>query len=120
MNDAEEELFLGCQTFWRLEFIVTLLHLKVSGGLSEKSFSGLLSALQKAFNYDPNFPKSSYEAKKYTKDKDLGLNYAKIHACVNHCILYRKEYENADSCPICEESRWKEGSGELDDSVTFS
>ncbi|XP_021761466.1 uncharacterized protein LOC110726319 isoform X1 [Chenopodium quinoa] len=118
MKDAEEELFSGCKTFSRLEFIVTLLHLKVSGGWSEKSFSGLLSALQKAFNYDPNFPKSSYEAKKYTRD--LGLNYVKIHACVNHCILYRKEYENADSCPICEESRWKEGSSEFDDSVTFS
>ncbi|XP_021747822.1 uncharacterized protein LOC110713671 [Chenopodium quinoa] len=67
MKDAEEELFLGCKTFSRLEFIVTLLHLKVSEGWSEKSFSGLLSALQKAFNYDPNFPKSSYEAKSTQK-----------------------------------------------------
>ncbi|XP_056686007.1 uncharacterized protein [Spinacia oleracea] len=117
MKDAEEELFSGCKTFSRLEFIVTLLHIKVSGHWPEKSFSLLLNALQKAFNYDPKFPKSSREAQKYTKD--LGLNYVKIHACVNHCILYRKEYENADSCPICEESRWKEGSGEFDDSVTF-
>uniref|UniRef100_A0A803KUL4 Transposase n=1 Tax=Chenopodium quinoa TaxID=63459 RepID=A0A803KUL4_CHEQI len=29
MKDAEEELCLGCKTFSRLEFIVTLLHLKV-------------------------------------------------------------------------------------------
>lgn len=118
MKDAEEELFPGCKTFSRLEFIVTLLHLKVSGHWSDKSFSGLLSTLQKAFNFDPSFPKSAHEAKKYTKD--LGLNYLKIHACVNHCILFRKEYENADACPVCEESRWKEASGELDDSVTFS
>lgn len=118
MKDAEEELFLGCKNFSRLEFIVTLLHLKVSDHWSDKSFSGLLSTLQKAFNFDPSFPKSAHEAKKYTKD--LGLNYLKIHACVNHCILFRKEYENADACPVCEESRWKEASGELDDSVTFS
>ncbi|XP_056686230.1 uncharacterized protein [Spinacia oleracea] len=118
MKDAEEELFSGCKTFSRLEFIVTLLHLKVSGHWHDKSFTLLLSALHKAFNYDPKFPKSSREAQKCTKD--LGLNYVKIHACVNHCILYRKEYENVDSCPTCEESRWKEGSGEFDDSVTFS
>ncbi|XP_048502675.1 uncharacterized protein LOC109135778 [Beta vulgaris subsp. vulgaris] len=118
MKDAQEEIYPGCKTFSRLEFIVTLLQLKVSGRWSDKSFNGLLNALHKAFNYDVSFPKSSYEAKKYTKD--LGLNYVKIHACVNHCILYRKDYANIDACPICGESRWKESSGELDDSVSLT
>ncbi|XP_048500651.2 uncharacterized protein LOC104886512 isoform X2 [Beta vulgaris subsp. vulgaris] len=77
MKDAQEELYPGCKTFSRLEFIVTLLQLKVSGRWSDKSFNGLLNALHKAFNYDVSFPKISYEAKKYTKD--LGLNYVKIH-----------------------------------------
>ncbi|XP_058775718.1 uncharacterized protein LOC131649992 [Vicia villosa] len=41
--------------------------------------------------------------------KDLGLDYVKIDACANDCILYRgKDYENLDECPICEKSRWKE------------
>ena len=30
MKDAEAELYPGCKTFTRLEFIVTLLHIKVS------------------------------------------------------------------------------------------
>jgi len=45
-----------------------------------------------------------YEAK--TVVRNLGLRYDKIDACPNDCILYRKEYEKMDSCPICGTSRW--------------
>ncbi|KMT02820.1 hypothetical protein BVRB_8g194030 [Beta vulgaris subsp. vulgaris] len=69
MKDAQEELYPGCKTFSRLEFIVTLLQLKVSGRWSDKSFNGLLNALHKAFNYDVSFPKSSYEAKKRLRQR---------------------------------------------------
>jgi hypothetical protein len=31
----------------------------------------------------------------------------KIHACLNHCILYRKEHEFKTKCPICGVSRYK-------------
>lgn len=103
MKAAEEELYLGCKTFSKLEFIVTLLQLKVSGHWSDKLFTGLLNALHRAFNYDFSFPKSSYEAKKYTKD--LGLSYTMIHGCVNHCVLYRKEYADLDAWPVCYEPR---------------
>ncbi len=27
--------------------------------------------------------------------------------CVNHCILFRKEYEDLDRCPTCKSSRYK-------------
>jgi tnp2 family transposase len=37
----------------------------------------------------------------------LGLEYTKIDACPNDCVLYRKEYENSDECPICRVSRYK-------------
>jgi Transposase family tnp2 len=50
-------------------------------------------------------PKSYYEAKKNLKD--LGLNYIKIDACKNDCILFQKEFEHLDKCPTCGESRWK-------------
>jgi len=39
--------------------------------------------------------------------RDLGLDYIKINACENHCVLFRKEYETLDICPICKASRWK-------------
>ena len=64
----------------------------------------LFKALQRAFNNDEKFPTSSYEAKeKYTEA--LGLDYVKIDACINHCVLYWKESKNLDKCPKCHASR---------------
>ena len=48
---------------------------------------------------------STYEAKKILRS--LGLDYEKIHACPNDCILYRKEYEDIVECPFCSTSRWQ-------------
>ena len=39
--------------------------------------------------------------------KDLGLDYKKIDACPNDCILFWKEYKNIESCPKCGTSRWQ-------------
>ena len=35
------------------------------------------------------------------------MEYKKIHACPNDCILYRNELNEASSCPTCGTSRWK-------------
>lgn len=50
-------------------------------------------------------PLSMYETKKTLTT--LGMEYEKIHACPKDCILYRKEYKDAISCPTCGTSRWK-------------
>jgi len=60
-----------------------------------------------AFIYIDGFPKSSYETKKYTRA--LELDYVRIEACVNHCILLRKQYVLAKQCLKCGAPRWKEG-----------
>ena len=38
---------------------------------------------------------------------DLGLDYKKIHACPNDCMLFWKDHKNDDFCNICKASRWK-------------
>ncbi|KAL0560502.1 hypothetical protein IC582_000907 [Cucumis melo] len=48
-----------------------------------------------------------YEAKKMLGA--LGMEYEKIHACLNDCCLYRTEYANAIVCPERGESRRKYG-----------
>lgn len=35
------------------------------------------------------------------------MEYEKIHACSNDCVLYRKELKDASSFPTCRTSRWK-------------
>ena len=50
-------------------------------------------------------PLSMYEAKKTLNA--FGMEYEKIHACHNDCILYRNKFQDASSCPTCGMSRWK-------------
>ena len=33
--------------------------------------------------------------------------YEKIHACHNDCIIYMNEYMDAETCPTCNQSKWK-------------
>jgi hypothetical protein len=39
--------------------------------------------------------------------RELGLDYQKIHACVNDCVLFRGDYEKMETCTTCKESTWK-------------
>ena len=50
-------------------------------------------------------PESFYEMKKIINK--LGLNYAKIHACPNDCMLYWGEDKDREECKRCHTSRWK-------------
>jgi hypothetical protein len=49
---------------------------------------------------------STYQAMKIIYMLTLGIE--KIHACPNHCILYRKEHEFKDRSPTCNASRYKQ------------
>ncbi|CAM8999989.1 unnamed protein product [Rhodiola kirilowii] len=105
LHDAEDELYPGCTTFSKLSFIVTLLHLKVSNHWSNKSFTMLLKIVKRAFPFVSSLPDSYYECRSVIRS--FGLHYEKIDACINDCILYRKQYANEVECPVCKAPRWK-------------
>jgi hypothetical protein len=65
-----------------------LLKLKASNGWSDSSFLALLELLSKLLLKPNGLPTSTYLAKKIICLLTLGVE--KIHACPNHCILYRK------------------------------
>ena len=44
-----------------------------------------------------------YEAK--MRLSSLGMEYEKVYACPNDCILYKGEYKDVETCPTCNESR---------------
>ena len=44
---------------------------------------------------------------------DLGLDYVKIDACENNCMLYWKENSNRVECQVCGISRWKSSEGSV-------
>jgi hypothetical protein len=80
-------------------------HTKVSHGWFDNSFLKLLSLLAKLLPKPNTLPTSTYIAKKLICPLSLGVD--KIHACPNHCILYRKEHKFKTKCPVCDVGRYK-------------
>ncbi|KAK9189986.1 hypothetical protein WN943_018586 [Citrus x changshan-huyou] len=111
LEDSENPLYPGSNKFTKLSALVKLYNIKGRYGWSDSSFSDLLSALSDMLPKGNDLPVSMYEAKKTMSA--LGLEYIKIHACPNDCILYRKEYESLSNCPTCGESRWKKRDGSV-------
>ncbi|XP_042958047.1 uncharacterized protein LOC122293557 [Carya illinoinensis] len=103
LEDARRPLFGGCTKFSKLSFIVKLLHIKTLGGWLIKSFDMLLNLLRSAFP-DAELPHSYEESR--SLERGLGMNYHKIHACPNDCILFWKGNAALNECPICKASRW--------------
>jgi hypothetical protein len=85
--------------------VLELLKLKASHGWSDNSFLELLSLLAKLLPKPNTLPTSTYRAKKLICP--LSLVVDKIHACPNHCILYRKDHEFKMKCLVCGVSRYK-------------
>lgn len=107
MKDAEHDLYTGCKQFTKLSFLLRLFQIKNIGGWSNKSFGMLLELLRKALpSGEKSIPKNYYEAKKIITE--LGLDYVKIDACRNDCMLYYKNNVNKETCIICNASRWKQ------------
>ncbi|XP_074283940.1 uncharacterized protein LOC141608493 [Silene latifolia] len=79
--------------------------LKAKNGWSDKSFTSLLELLGKILPDGNELPRRTYDAKKILCP--MGVDYVKIHACRNDCILFRKDYKDLDKCPKCGASRYK-------------
>lgn len=104
LEDAEKPLYHG-SNFTKLSALVKLFNYKARNQLSNTAFTELLEILGDFLPSKNELPLTMYEAGK-TMDT-LGMEYEKIHACPSDCILYRKEYKDATTCPICKRSRWK-------------
>ncbi|XP_057790299.1 uncharacterized protein LOC131007156 [Salvia miltiorrhiza] len=105
LEDAEKPLYPGCSQFTKLSATIKLYNLKAKHGWSDSSFNDLLKLVKEMLPESNSMPFSLYDAKKTLST--LGLDYDKIHACPNDCILYRKEYLDSSDCPTCGMSRWK-------------
>ncbi|XP_060972473.1 uncharacterized protein LOC133038366 [Cannabis sativa] len=105
VEDAEKPIYPNCNRFTKLSTLVRLYNIKAKHGWSDKSFTDLLAFLVELLPEGNEMPLSFYEAKKTLSS--IGMQYEKIHACPNDCILYRKSFVDAISCPTCGESRWQ-------------
>jgi len=112
VEENSKDLFPTCKKYTQLRFLIRLLHIKLLGVWSDKSFNLLLELLNDAFPDGSAVAKTFHEAKKLVKS--IGIGYTSIHACENDCILYWKENIDLNSCPKCKVSRWKSTRKSLD------
>ncbi|XP_057746718.1 uncharacterized protein LOC130965987 [Arachis stenosperma] len=105
LADGTEELYPGCSKYSKLSFMVKLYHIKCMCGVSDKAMSMILDLLRDAFE-QAKLPSTFYEAKKTIRK--LGIEYKKVDACPNDCMLYRGDDEDVAKCKQCETSRWKQ------------
>jgi hypothetical protein len=97
----------SCPTHWTvLRFVLELLILKAKYGWSDCSFNDLLRLLSWLLPQSNSVPTNTYQAKKVISPLIMGVK--KIHACPNHCILFRSTtFGELDTCPRCGASRYK-------------
>jgi len=117
-TDSKLPLYLGCTTFTRLSTVLALVNLKARFGWSDKSLTELLVLLKNMLPNDNKLPNSHYETNKILCP--VGMEYKKIHACRNDCVLYRKEFAELRNCPTCGVSRYKQNDEEYTDDVAIT
>ncbi|XP_019233591.1 PREDICTED: uncharacterized protein LOC109214156 [Nicotiana attenuata] len=103
VDEASQELYPGCKGFSRLSFTIRLYLLKCLYGWSNASFTSLLELLKEAMP-GLNIRISYNKAKSMVKD--LGLDYEKMYACPNDCMLFRNDHKDDEYCHVCESSRY--------------
>ena len=104
-DDSLTQLYPGCSSFTHLSVVLRLFNMKARNGWTDRSFTELFEFLHKILSQDNSLLTSHYEATKILCR--IGLEYRKIHACPNDCILYRKEFEGLHKCPRCGVSRYR-------------
>ncbi|KAI9071406.1 hypothetical protein K1719_046631 [Acacia pycnantha] len=85
MDESDRPLYRGCQKYSKLSFLIKLYHIKCLCGITDKAMLMLLELLRDAFP-DIDFPKTLYEAKKYTLFTKQSLL---AQLTTNECILLR-------------------------------
>ena len=105
-SDSKKPLYTGCKnSLMLLSVVLSLVNMKARYGWSDKSFTSLLQVVHDMLPEENTLPKSYYQAKKMLCP--MGMEYQKIYACPNDCILYRHEFQERFKCPRCGASRYK-------------
>ena len=104
--DSNTPLYDGCNPeVTRLSFTLQLLKTKAKNKWTDTSLDEHLKYLKDVLPAGNLCPTSVDEAKKIVCPLDLP--HVRYHACINDCIIYRKEHAEKTSCPVCNASRYK-------------
>jgi hypothetical protein len=101
-------LYPGCRPEdTRLSVTLECLEMKAEHKWTDSSFSDNMKSWHARLPKDNTLPTSIDEAKKVVCPLDLP--HVKYHACINDCALFRNEYKDRTTCPVCGQGRYKRG-----------
>ncbi|KAK1561493.1 hypothetical protein QYE76_017682 [Lolium multiflorum] len=106
--DGMTPLYPGCRPEdTRLSVTLECLEMKAEHKWTDNSFSDNMKSWHARLPKDNTLPTSIDEAKKVVCPLDLP--HVKYHACINDCALFRNEYKDRTTCPVCGQGRYKRG-----------
>ena len=104
--DGNTPLYPGCRPQdTRLQVTLDALEMKSENKWTDASFNKNMQFFHERLPEGNTLPTSIEEAKKVVCPLDLP--HVKYHACVNDCAIYRGEYEDRTTCPVCGQGRYK-------------
>ncbi|KAL6219998.1 hypothetical protein ACLB2K_007756 [Fragaria x ananassa] len=109
VEDGDQPLYNGCDHTTKMNFLVESFSWKAKHVVTDSCFGDFLELVKGLLPAENLVPLTTNDAKKTLSV--LGMDYEKIHACPNDCILYRGDavLVDAEECPSCGVSRWKLG-----------
>jgi hypothetical protein len=116
MLRASEEPLHEHTTVSVLAFMTCLTSIKSKFAFSDKCYKELLSLFSDVLPSNHKMLKDMYQSKKLLSA--LGMEYEKIDACEDNCMLFYKEHKGETKCLKCGKSRFVEVVNEDGEKVT--
>ncbi|XP_074383286.1 uncharacterized protein LOC141724892 [Apium graveolens] len=105
VNTASEPIYPNNANFTTLKFVMELLRWKNRHNCSNNGFDDLLHLIGLVLPEDHKLPEKYYTVRKMIRG--LNMEYEKIDACENDCMLFYKEHSEKTKCDICKRDRYK-------------
>ncbi|KAL8112800.1 hypothetical protein AgCh_020192 [Apium graveolens] len=105
VNTASKPIYPNNVNFTPLEFSMKLLEWKNKHNCSNNGFDDLLHLIGLVFSDDHKLPQKYYTMRKMIKG--LHMQYEKIDACENDCMLFYKEHSDKTKCDICNGDKYQ-------------
>ena len=104
--DGKTPLYPGCRPQdTRLQVTLDALEMKSGNKWTDASFNQNMQFFHERLPEGNTLPTSIEDAKKVVCPLDLP--HVKYHACINDCAIYRGEYKDITTCPVCGQGRYK-------------
>jgi hypothetical protein len=100
-----------------IAFVTHLMAIKSKFTFSNKCYKELLSLINDVLPSNHKMSKDMYQSKKLLSTLDM--EYEKIDACENNCMLFYKEHKDETKCLKCDKSRFVEVVNEDGEKVTL-